>query len=87
MNISIPSDLESFVEELMRTGSFHDPAEVVGEALRALKRQEQLRRAIQAGVDELDRGEYVEYDDASLAKIVKDIKALEQSRYVGKDKV
>jgi putative addiction module CopG family antidote len=87
MNVPIPNDLESFIEELIRTGSYHDPSEIVGEALRALKRQEQLRRAVQLGVDELDRGEYIEYDDASLAKFVEDIKKLEETRYVGKDKV
>jgi Arc/MetJ-type ribon-helix-helix transcriptional regulator len=38
MDVPIPSDLEGFVTELVRTGSYHDPAEVVGEALHALKR-------------------------------------------------
>ncbi len=52
----------------------------------ALKRQEQLRHAVRAGIEELDRGEYVEYDDTSLAQFVTDIKALEESRYAGKGK-
>ena len=86
MNVSIPDDMESFVEELIHAGSFHDPNEVIGEALRALKRQEQLRHAIRAGIEELDRGEYIEYDDTSLAHFVADIKALEESRYAGKGK-
>jgi putative addiction module CopG family antidote len=86
MDVSIPSDLEGFVADLVRTGSYHDPAEVVGEALQALKKVKELRQSIQAGMDELDRGEYVEYDDSSLARFVEDIKTLEASRYAGKDK-
>jgi putative addiction module CopG family antidote len=86
MDVSIPSDLEGFVVELVRTGSYHDPAEVVGEALQAFKKDKELRQAIQAGMDELERGKYVEYDDSSLARFVEDIKNLEESRYAGKDK-
>jgi putative addiction module CopG family antidote len=86
MDVSIPGDLEDFVVELVRTGSYHDPTEVVGEALQAFKKQKELRQAIQAGMDELDRGQYVEYDDSSLTQFVKDIKTIETSRYAGKDK-
>jgi putative addiction module CopG family antidote len=86
VNVSIPDDMAKFVEELIHAGSFHDPTEVVGEALRALKRQEQLRHAIRSGIEELDNGEYIEYDDTSLAQFVQDIKELEKARYACKGK-
>jgi antitoxin ParD1/3/4 len=86
VDVSIPDDMEHFVEELVHAGSFRDPKEVVGEALRALKRQEELRRAIRAGIEDLDRGDYVEYDDTSAAQFQADIRALEESRYADKGK-
>jgi putative addiction module CopG family antidote len=86
VEVSIPDDMKNFVEELVHAGSFRDTKEVVGEALRALKRQEELRRAIRIGIDELDRGDYVEYNDASVAQFQADIIALEKSRYADKGK-
>jgi antitoxin ParD1/3/4 len=69
MNVSLPPDLESFVQNLVLSGSYSGPDEVVGEALLRFKRQEELRREIQKGIGQLDRGERIAGEDvfASLA--------------------
>ena len=63
----------------MRAGEFKSEGEVVGEALRLLEERQQtadyLRREMQLGLDELDRGEYVEYDETSLKEFFEQIKA------------
>ena len=64
MNVSIPADLESFVQNLVLSGSYPGPDEVVGKALQMLKRHEELRREIQVGIDQLDRGESVSGEEA-----------------------
>jgi antitoxin ParD1/3/4 len=64
MNVSLPAELENFVQNLVLTGSYPGPSEVVGEALQMLKRHEELRREIQVGIDELDRGEFVDGEEA-----------------------
>ena len=36
IQVAIPAELEPFVQGVVRSGSYHDPAEVVGEASRCL---------------------------------------------------
>lgn len=68
MDISLPSDLENFIEESIRKGTFVDASEVVSEALLRMREQEaamptdpqelsRFRSAIQAGIDQAERGE------------------------------
>jgi putative addiction module CopG family antidote len=63
MNVSISTELESFVQSLVLSGSYQDSGEVVGTALKMLQHREQLRRDIQAGIDELDQGLGRDADD------------------------
>ena len=57
MNVSIPADLEGFVQSLVVSGDYRNPDEVVGTALKMLQHKEKLRREIQAGIDQLDQGQ------------------------------
>jgi putative addiction module CopG family antidote len=72
IQVPIPAELEPFVEGIVNSGAYHDPAEVVGEALRLLARREQLLRDVRAGVEQLDRGEYTEYGEDSDSQDVQD---------------
>ena len=81
INVAIPTELEPFVQGVVRDGSYHNPAEVVGEALRLLARREQLLHDVKAGVEQLDRGEYTEYGVDSEREFLADISAEEQSRF------
>jgi putative addiction module CopG family antidote len=81
IHVSIPTELEPFVEGVLFEGTYHNPTEVVGEALRLLARREQLLHDVKAGVEQLDRGEYTEYGADSQQEFLADIEAEEQSRY------
>ncbi|MBU4272905.1 MAG: type II toxin-antitoxin system ParD family antitoxin [Planctomycetes bacterium] len=81
MQVHIPADLEPFVQGVVESGSFHTPAEVVGEALRLLERRERLINDVKAGVTQLDRGEYTEYGDESCQDFLADVEAEEQVRF------
>ena len=81
IHVDIPAELEPFVQAVVQKGDFHDPAEVVGEALRLLSRREQLLQNIKAGVEQLDRGEYTEYGEDSFREFSADVVAEEQSRF------
>lgn len=72
MNVSLTPELERWVAEKVSVGRYRSASEVVREGLRLLvdreaeqtARLEALRRDIQVGLDELDRGEDVEGDEA-----------------------
>ena len=84
MNVPIPADLQQFVDSIIRNGSYQTEAEVVGEALRLLRKREELRREVNAGVEQLDRGEYTEYDEDSLPQFLADIEARQQEHFTKK---
>ena len=74
MNISLTPELERLIAEKVESGFYTTASEVVREALRLLfaddetRRREQvkawLNAEIRAGVEELDRGEWVDGDEA-----------------------
>jgi antitoxin ParD1/3/4 len=77
MNISLTRRLQQLVQEHVRSGRYQSASEVVREALRLLEDVEQLRtarvkalrKAIDAGLADLDRGRAVTFDARSLATI------------------
>lgn len=64
MNVSLTPELERFIDELVETGDYRSPSEVVRAAVRLLKEREEerrlrleaLRNAIGQGLEELEQG-------------------------------
>ena len=81
MKVAIPVELEPFVQSVIGNGTYKTEAEVVGEALRILKKREQLRRDVDAGVEQLDRGQYSQYGEDSFGQFLEDVKAEERERF------
>ena len=81
IQVPIPTELEPFVQDVIQNGKYHDPEEVVGVALHLLARREKLLYDVKAGLDQLDRGEYTEYDEDSCRQFQADIEAEERTRY------
>lgn len=69
MNLRLDSSSQRFVREMVESGRFANESDVIEEALQMMRRQQQedaayqayLRREIQIGIDEADRGEFVEF--------------------------
>ncbi|BAZ82226.1 MAG: type II toxin-antitoxin system ParD family antitoxin [Sphaerospermopsis kisseleviana] len=70
MNVHLGTTFDQFVAELVDSGLYQSQSEVIREGLRLLKeredlrklRMEELRKEIQIGIDQLDRGEGVAFD-------------------------
>ena len=70
MNVSLTPELEKLVTERVRSGMYSSASEVIREALRLLNQQEgvrqrkleELRKEIQIGIDQIERGEGVPLD-------------------------
>lgn len=88
MNVSLTPPLEELVRRKVASGLYHSAGEVIHEAPRLLEerdrlremRLDELRREIAVGVDQIKRGQVVDYDDASLDSLAEDIKAVGRER-------
>ena len=76
---SIPADLNQFVQQEVATGKYQSETEVICHGLRLLRereqRREQLRDDVNRGIEQLDSGEFTEYDDDSLRERFEQIKS------------
>ncbi len=94
MNVSLTPKLEELVAQRVASGRYGSASEVIREALRLLEdrdmlrsmRLEELRKQIAIGIDQADRGEYVEYDETSLAGMVERIKTEGRKRLTRRKK-
>ena len=73
-NISLTPEQDDFVEKVVKAGEYQNASEAIRDALRSLQQRRRedalklkaLRTQIKAGVDALERGEFVEIDDSDL---------------------
>ena len=73
-NISLTDEQDAFVEKVVKAGEYQNASEAVRDALRVLQQRRSedalklkaLRAQIKAGIDALDRGDFIEVDDAEL---------------------
>ena len=72
MNVSLTPKPEALVRAKVESGMYNNASEVIREALRIMEREEKKRillDALQAGIDQLERGEGIEYTDSTMAEI------------------
>jgi antitoxin ParD1/3/4 len=73
-NISLTAEHDEFIAEVVEAGEYQNASEAVRDALRALQQRrredalklEVLRAQIQAGAEALERGDFIEVEDADL---------------------
>jgi antitoxin ParD1/3/4 len=76
MNVSLTPELEKYVNKRVESGLYQTASEVIREGLRLLKEKdelhqrklEDLRRGIQIGIDQADRGELSRLDAQGTLK-------------------
>jgi hypothetical protein len=73
MNLQISAENAQFLQEQVAAGTFATPEAAIEAAFDVLKRQTALRERIQRGCDQLDRGEYLEFDEARLDNYLREI--------------
>jgi antitoxin ParD1/3/4 len=73
-NVSLTPEQDAFIDEMLKAGVYRNASEAMRDAIRALQQRraeealklERLRRSIDAGLADLERGDYDEVDDADL---------------------
>ena len=66
MSVDIPPQFLPFVQKTIAAGRFESESAMLGEALRLLQEQEELRHAIEKGFDQIERGECIELSEEEL---------------------
>jgi antitoxin ParD1/3/4 len=77
MNVSLTPELEQYVNGKVQSGLYHSASEVIREGLRLLREKEEvhqsrlqeLRREIQIGIDQADRGQVSAFTEETLTEI------------------
>jgi antitoxin ParD1/3/4 len=75
-NISLTTEQDEFIARVVAAGEYQNASEAVRDALRALQQRRSedalklkvLRARLSAGVDALDRGDFVELDEDDLER-------------------
>jgi antitoxin ParD1/3/4 len=88
-NISLTPEQDAFVAKVVDAGEYQNASEAVRDALRLLQQRRRedvlklkaLRAAIRRGVDELERGDFVELDAAELRAYMSRAGATRASRW------
>jgi antitoxin ParD1/3/4 len=63
MAIEITPEVESLVNGIYASGQYANETAVIAAALQLLQQREQLRRDLQHGLDELERGQRLDADE------------------------
>lgn len=82
-NVNLPQALADFVKEKVKGGRFNNASEVVRAGLRLLEQREAedaaklqaLREAVQLGIDQVERGEYVTVPPGGVDGYMDSVKA------------
>jgi antitoxin ParD1/3/4 len=77
MNVSLTPELEQYVNGKVQSGLYHSASEVIREGLRLLrekdevhqKKLQELRRDIQIGIDQVERGQVSPFSEQTLKEI------------------
>ena len=73
MNVSLTPQLEAMIRAKVESGMYNNASEVVREALRIMEREERLqvaaRTEIQVGLDQIERGETIEFTSDTMARV------------------
>src|SRR5258708_4632218 len=77
MSVTLPPELKAFVERKIASGEYDSADDVIKESLQLLKeldeqdhaRLEELRRRIEDGITQADRGNLEDVDDDILSRI------------------
>jgi len=62
MNIDLPAEQQTIIDSLVASGRYTSFQDAMREAVCLLLSQEQLRKEVQRGVDDADRGDLLDHE-------------------------
>jgi antitoxin ParD1/3/4 len=88
MNINLGAQWEHFIGIYVKSGRYLSASEVGREGLRLLQEREQLRQArleqlrneLDKGIEQIDRGEFAEFNEQAIKKHIRHVKVRGRQR-------
>ena len=80
MTIHLTPEQSKSIQTLVQTGAYRDEIQVIDEALDLLKAQQELRAQVNAGVQQLDQGQYRTYQPHERERFLDDVEAASRAR-------
>lgn len=78
MKISLNPELEQLVTDKVNTGMYQTASDVIREGLRLLQERDErlqaLRQGVGAGLEAVERGEYTDFDEATMGDLAERVK-------------
>ena len=69
MTVTIPKDLEAYIQSQVASGQCESEQALIAQAIRVYRelheKHAELQRSVQEGFDQIERGEYIELKDES----------------------
>jgi putative addiction module CopG family antidote len=78
MNAPLTPRVEQLINKRLQSGSYKNASEVIERAFDALEERENVqavRRDLDEADEQLDRGEFTEYDEAGICDLAEQVKA------------
>ena len=75
MSTEISPENERFIERQIARGAFRDRGEALDAGIELLRIRDELLERIDRGRDQIEKGEFTEYDDAALGERFEQLKA------------
>ena len=75
MKVALTPEQEKVVSDKISSGRYQTASEVVGEALQLLQQRDTLRKELQIGLDQIERGEFREHNEKTLRRLASQVKA------------
>lgn len=77
MNVSLTKEFEQYIIQKVESGLYHSASEVVRDGLRLMKERDELhqsrlaelRKAIDVGIEQADRGQTQPFDETTAARV------------------
>jgi len=83
MKTNISPENELFIDQQVADGTFPNRQAALDAAVELLRQRSDTLARIDRGREQLDQGEFTEYDGSSLKKRFNDLKSLSQGESVG----
>jgi Arc/MetJ-type ribon-helix-helix transcriptional regulator len=79
-----PPELEQFVAEQVAAGNYPSERDLVVGAVRVLRdvqaRQREFSQEVRLGMEQLERGDVIEYDEPGLRRLFEELEQLAKNR-------